>query len=49
MLLKEDSIQADAIKLVLDIEDVPNEHRKDITQKIVVSLQAAIQSMRKKD
>ena len=47
MLLNEGAIQPEGIRLLLDIENISDEYKVEITQKIIVSLKAAIQSMRK--
>lgn len=48
ILINDGVIKPEGIKLMLDIENIPNEDRPEIVQKIIISLYAAVQSMRAK-
>lgn len=48
IFVSDGSIQSDGIRLALEVENIPMNKRKDLTEKIIVAVSAAIQSSRSK-
>ena len=48
IFMSDGSIQSDGIRLAMEIENIPIEERKELTEKIIIALSAAIQSSRGK-